>query len=256
LRWTSCKGGVKVNKNGRNALSYKNGLILNGAIMFKKYFFHLIFLLAFLWCNVMFADETEENTTNTSGGNQIIVSPINILLDLGESGAANALVLDKDGNPVKGEEIQIIPQDNTKVVIESNSIVTNEFGYVHISILGKQQGDTVVTVSDGVISSQINISIRNLIHYGLPYFYGDMQLNLINPYEGINYVKVQFYENSDRALPPVIIRLEGKEMKSLKLSGEIDVTLSDGWVEIFSSEVVFGGVWTNKGYVPLDRIEE
>ncbi len=54
----------------------------------------------------------------------------------------------------------------------------------------------------------------------------------------------------------MIIRLEGKEMKSLKLSEEIDVILSDGWVEIFSAEVVFGGVWTNKGYLPLDRIDE
>ena len=83
-----------------------------------------------------------------------------------------------------------------------------------------------------------------------------MRLNLINPSEGINYVKIQFHENSDRALPPVIIRLEGNEMKSLKLSEEIDVTLSDGWVEILSAEVVFGGVWTNKGYLSLKRIDE
>ncbi len=119
-----------------------------------------------------------------------------------------------------------------------------------------QQGDTVVTVSDGVVSSQINISIRDLIYYGLPYFYGDMHLNLINPSEGINYVKRQFHENSDWTSPPVIIRLEGKEMKSLKLSEEIGVTLSDGWGEMFSAEVVFGGVWTNKGYLPLNRIDE
>ncbi len=45
-------------------------------------------------------------------------------------------------------------------------------------------------------------------------------------------------------------------MKSLKLSEEIDVTLSDGWVEILSAEVVFGGVWTNKVYLPIDRINE
>ncbi len=83
-----------------------------------------------------------------------------------------------------------------------------------------------------------------------------MQLNLINPSEDINYVKIQYHENSDRTLPPVVIRLEGKEMKSLKLSEEIDVTLSDGWVEVFSAEVVFGGVWTNKGYLPLGRIDE
>ena len=127
-------------------------------------------------------------------------------------------------------------------MIEGNSFITNESGYIHFTIIGKQQGDTVVTVSDGVISSHINISIRNLIHYILPYFYGDMQLNLINPSERINYAKIQFHENSDRALPPVVIRLEGKEMKSLKLSEEIDVTLSDGWVEIFAAEVVFGGV--------------
>ncbi len=231
-------------------------LILQGRITFRNYFYNFLYLSIFLCCSVVLADETEVNTTNASGGNQIVVSPINILLDLGESGIANALVLNKDGNPVEGEEIQIIPQDRTKVVIEGNSFVTNESGYVHFSILGRQQGDTVVTVSDGVISSQINISIRDLIHYGLPYFYGDMHLNLINPSEGINYVKIQFHENSDRTIPPVIIRLEGKEMKSLKLSEEIDVILSDGWVEIFSAEVVFGGVWTNKGYLPLGRTDE
>ncbi len=43
---------------------------------------------------MVLADESEVNTTNASGGNQIIVSPINILLDLGEFGIANALVLD------------------------------------------------------------------------------------------------------------------------------------------------------------------
>ena len=121
---------------------------------------------------------------------------------MGESGIANALVLNKDGNPVEEEEIQLIPQDGTKVVIEGNNFITNESGTIHFTIIGKQQGDTVVTVSDGVISSQINISIRDLIHYGLPYFYGDMHLNLINPSEGINYVKVQFHENSDRSIPP------------------------------------------------------
>ncbi len=83
-----------------------------------------------------------------------------------------------------------------------------------------------------------------------------MQLNLINPSEDTNYVKIQFHKNSDRILPPVIIRLEGKEMKSLKLSEETGATLSNGWVEILSAEVVFSGVWTNKGYLPLDRIDE
>ncbi len=232
--------------------------------MFKNHLFNFIYLSIFLCCSVVLTSDSSANTTNASGGNQIIVSPINILLDLGESGSANALVLDKDGNPIEGEEIQIIPQDKTKIAISSDSFVTNESGYIHFSILGKQHGDTIVTVSyppeqlcraGGVNSSHINIPIRDLIHYGLPYFYGDMHLNLINSSEGINYVMVQFHENSDRTLPPVIIRLEGKE-KSLKLSEEIDVTLSDGWVEILSAEVVFGGVWTNKGYLPIDRINE
>jgi hypothetical protein len=78
-----------------------------------------------------------------------------------------------------------------------------------------------------------------------------MQLSLINPTDNINYVKIQFHENSDRLIPPVTIRLEGKEMKTLKLSEELDVELRDGWVEILSTETVIGGVWTNKGYLPL-----
>ncbi len=205
---------------------------------------------------MVLADKVEVNTTNASGENQIIVSPINILLDLGESAYADALVLDKDGNPVEGREIQVIPQDKTKIAIESDNFITNESGYIQFSILGKQQGDTVVTITDGVNLSQINVAIRNLIQYLLPYFYGDMQLSLINPTQDINYVKIQFHENSDRILLPVIIRLDGKEMRSLKLSEEIDVILSGGWVEIFSTEVVFGGVWSSKGYLPFDRINE
>ncbi len=52
--------------------------------MFEKCFAWLIFILTFLWCSVVFADETEVKTTAASGGNQIIVSPLNIILDLGE----------------------------------------------------------------------------------------------------------------------------------------------------------------------------
>ena len=244
------------NKKGVRRYLTKIELIHQITSMFRNYFYNFIYLSIFLCCSVVLADEAEVNTTNASGGNQIVVSPINILLDLGEMGYANALVLEKNGNPVEGEEIQIIPQDKAKISIESDNFITNESGYIQFSILGKQQGDTVVTVSDGVISSQINISIRNLIHYVLPYFYANMKLNVVNPTEGVNYVKVQFRENSDRTIPPVIIRLEGKEMRSLKLSEEIDVTLSDGWVEILTAEVVFGGVWTNKGYLPLDRIDD
>ncbi len=94
-----------------------------------------------------------------------------------------------------------------------------------------------------------------LFHYLLHYFYGDMNLSLINPSENINYVKIQFHENGGRLVPPVIIRLESKEMKTLKLSEETGTTLKDGWVEILSSEIVFGGVWTNKGYLSLIRID-
>ncbi len=42
----------------------------------------------------------------------------------------------------------------------------------------------------------------------------------------------------------MITRLEGKEMKTLKLSEEINIELRDGWIEIFSSENVLGEVWT------------
>ncbi len=225
--------------------------------MFRNYFIHYAFLLIFLWCGVVFSNEseTEFNTTDASGGRQIIVSPMNIMLDLGESGYADVFVLDEDGNPIEGEEIQVVPKDETMIAINSDSFVTSESGYVYFSILGKRQGDTVVTVTDGVASTHINITTRDLIHYLIPYFYGDMNLSLINPSENINYVKIQFHENGGRPVPPVIIRLEGKEMKTLKLSEETGTSLKDGWVEILSSEIVFGGVWTNKGYLSLNRID-
>ena len=57
--------------------------------MFKNCFF-ILYLSAFLCFSVVFANRAESNTATESGGNQIIVSPINILLDLGEVGTANA----------------------------------------------------------------------------------------------------------------------------------------------------------------------
>jgi len=83
-----------------------------------------------------------------------------------------------------------------------------------------------------------------------------MQLSLINPSEDLNYVKIQFHENSNRSIDPVIVRLESKEMKTIKLSEELDVILKDGWAEVHSTELVFGGVWTNKGYLSFKKLEE
>ncbi len=225
-------------------------------IMLRNHFIYYVSFLTLLCCSVAFADEAEVDTTEASGGNQVVVSPLNILLDLGEIGPANVLVIDEEGNPLEGHKIQIIPQDKTKIAIKSDSFTTNESGYIYFTIIGKQQGDTTVTVTDGVISSQINVAIRNLIHYVLPYFYGNMQFSLINPTKDINYVKIQFHENSDRLIPPVIVRLESEEMMAVKLSEELNVTLRDGWADIFSTEIVFGGVWTSKGYLPFNRIEE
>ena len=224
--------------------------------MSRNHFIHYVFLLIFLCFNAAFADEKEANTTDASGGGQVVVSPINILLDVSEVVFVDILVLDEDGNPIEGHKVQIIPKDRQKIFVRVESPVTNESGYISFSIFGKQQGDTVVTVTDGVISSQINVAIRDLIHYILPYFYGNMQLSLINPFEGTNYVKIQFHENSDRLIQPVVVRLEDKEMKTLKLSEELDITLKDGWAEIYSTEIIFGGVWTNKGYLSFKKIDE
>jgi hypothetical protein len=224
--------------------------------MFGRYFIQYVFVLTFLWCSITFAEETEDNTSAVSGGNQIVVSPINILLDVSEVVFVDILVLDEDGNPIEGHKVQIIPKDKQIIFVKVDNLVTNESGYISFSILGKQQGDTVVTVTDGAISSQINVAIRDLIHYVLPYFYGNMQLSLINPSEDINYVKIQFHENSDRSIQPVVVRLEDKEMKTLKLSEELDITLKDGWAEIYSTEIIFGGVWTSKGYLSFKKIDD
>ncbi len=207
--------------------------------MFRSYLFNFICLSICLCCSVVLADEEGVDTTIASGGNQIIVSPMNVLLDLGESGYANVLVLDEDGNPVEGHELEVISQGETKVAIEGDGFVTNESGYIYFSILGKQQGDTVVTVSDGILSSHINISVRHLIHYVIPYFYGDMQLSVVNPTEGVNYVKIQFYENGGRLIPSVVVRLEGKKMKTLKVSEEVDADLPPFFVPPLKLEFMF-----------------
>ncbi len=44
-------------------------------------------------------------------------------------------------------------------------------------------------------------------------------------------------------------------MKILLLSEELDTELKDGWAEVHTTDIVFGGVWTNKGYLPLEMIE-
>ena len=220
-----------------------------------KYILHYLLFLVVLGCSVAFADE-EVNTSTASGGDQIIVSPINTLLDLSDTVSVNVLVLDEDGNPIEGHNVRMVPQDRQKVSVTPSHAVSDGSGYLSFFILGKQQGDTVVTVTDGAISAQINVAIRDLIHYVLPYFYGDMQLNLINPSDEINYVKIQFRENTDRSIQPVVVRLESKEMKTLKLSERLDITLKGGWAEIYSTELVFGGVWTNKGYLSFKKIDE
>ncbi len=142
------------------------------------------------------------------------------------------------------------------MTISSDKFITNSSGYINFTILGKKETDAVVTVTDGVISTHINVTVRNLIKYMLPYFYGDMSLSIINPTEESVYVKMQFHENDDRQLAPVTIMLESKEKRDIKLSEEMDETLQDGWVEIMSTELICGGVWTGKGYLSLSRMNE
>ncbi len=222
--------------------------------MLKKYSVHCLFLLVFLCYSIVSADD-DVNTSTASGGDQIIVSPMNTMLDVSDMVSVNVLVLDKDGNPIEGHKVQIVPQNEKIVSVDIRNTVSDASGYINFAIFGKQQGNTAVTVTDGVVSSQVNVAIRDLIHYILPYFYGDMQLSLINPMEELNYVKIQFHENSDRLIDPVVIRLESKEMKTIKLSEELDDILKDGWAEIHSTELVFGGVWTNKGYLSFKKLE-
>ncbi len=224
--------------------------------MCQKIFIQCFFILAVLWSNMTFADDADINTTVASGGNQIIASPVNMLLDIGESAFVNALVLDEDGDTVEGHQVHIIRQDEATLSISNDSLITNSSGCINFSILGKEETDTAVTVTDGVISTHINVAVRNLIQFVLPYFYGDMILSIINPTEESVYVKMQFHENDDRQLAPVTIMLKGKEKRDIKLSEEMGEALQGGWVEIMSTELICGGVWTSKGYLSLDRMNE
>ncbi|MDR4505911.1 MAG: hypothetical protein MRK01_14150 [Candidatus Scalindua sp.] len=212
-------------------------------------------IFLFLIFGVAYAGDEEVETTAASGGNQIVISPGNILMDLAEYASVNAYVIDSDGNPIEGKTIQVVPQDNN-VSIKNSGFVTNEFGHISFFVFGKQEGDAVVIVTDGTASSQLNVTTRNLIHYVLPYFYGNMQLSIINPSSEENFAKVQFYENSSeegesREILPFTVRLSGKEMKKISLAKELGVELGDGWAEILATDVVIGGVWTKKGYLPF-----
>jgi hypothetical protein len=105
MNWVSYREGIMDNNKDMKYYRTQIELILQGIITFRNYFYNFLYLSIILCCSVGLADEVEVNTTNASGGNQIVVSPINILLDLGELGTANALVLDGDGNAVEGEEM-------------------------------------------------------------------------------------------------------------------------------------------------------
>ena len=223
-------------------------------MMAKLYVLFSLLLMVFC-CSSAFAGE-DISTSTATGGDQIIVSPLSTMLDITDTASVNVLILDEDGNPIEGHKVQIVPQDSQIVSVNISSSISDESGYVSFFILGKQQGNSAVTVTDGVVSSQINVAIRNLIHYILPYFYGDMQLSIINPSVDLNYVKIQFYEKSERYIEPVVVRLEGKEMKEVNLSEELDTALQDGWAEIHSTDLIFGGVWTNKGYLSFKKIEK
>jgi len=220
-----------------------------------KFKIHYLLLLTFFWCGLTVAAE-DMSTSTATGGDQIIVSPMSTMLDVTDTVSVNVLVLDEDGNSIEGHKVKIVPQDSQMVSTNISSSISDESGYISFYILGKQQGNTTVTVTDGVVSSQITVAVRNLIHYVLPYFYGDMQLSIINPSVDLNYVKIQFYEKGDRYIEPVVVRLEGKEMKAINLSEELDTVLKDGWAEIHSTDLIFGGVWTNKGYLSLKKIEK
>ncbi|GAX59473.1 Carotenoid cleavage dioxygenase 1 [Candidatus Scalindua japonica] len=178
------------------------------------------------------------------------------MIDVSDTVSVNVLVLDEDGNPVEGHKVQMIPENDQILSVNIGHSVSDESGYLSFYILGKQQGNSTLTVTDGVVSSQIDVAIRNLIHYILPYFYGEMQLSIVNPTSDVNYAKIQFYENSERFIEPVVVRLEAKEMKTLNLSEELDTVLKDGWAEIHSTELIFGGVWTNKGYLSFKKIDK
>ena len=221
--------------------------------MLIKFTVRFLLFSAMFWCGFTFADE-DINTSTATGGDQIIVSPMSTMLDVTDTVSVNVLILDEDGNSIEGRKVRIVPQDSQIVSVNISTSVSDESGYISFYILGKQQGNSAVTVTDGVVSSQIDVAIRNLIHYILPYFYGDMQLSIINPNEDLNHVKIQFYENSERYIEPVVVRLEAKEMKTLDLSEELDTVLKDGWAEIHSTEIIFGGVWTSKGYLSIKKI--
>ncbi len=214
-----------------------------------------LLLFTMLWCGGAIADE-DTNTSMATGGDQIIVSPMSTMLDVADTVTVNVLVLDEEGNPIEGHKVQIVSNDRKIISTNIRNSVSDESGYISFYILGKQQGNSAVTVTDGVVSSQVDVAIRNLIHYILPYYYGDMQLSIVNPMDDLNFVKIQFYENSDRLIEPVVIKMEAKEMKTLDLSEEMNEELKDGWAEVHSTEFIFGGVWTSKGYVSLKKIEK
>ncbi|MDR4506168.1 MAG: hypothetical protein MRK01_15455 [Candidatus Scalindua sp.] len=104
--------------------------------MFKNLAISFIHFGIIALCTTVFADQEEIDTVTVSDDLQLIVSPINLLLDLSETGYADAFVINTNGTPIEGTE--------------------DESGISSFTILGKQEGNCIVTVSNGKVSSQIN----------------------------------------------------------------------------------------------------
>ena len=92
-----------------------------------KFNIHYLLLLMVFWCGFTFADENM-NTSTATGGDQIIVSPMSTMLDVTDTVSVNVLILDKDGNPIEGHKVQIVPQDSKIMSVNINNSISDESG--------------------------------------------------------------------------------------------------------------------------------
>ncbi len=212
---------------------------------------HLPFLFAFLVFSFSSPSDAQENTT-TPPDTQVVVEPSQLLLDIGENEKLSVTVVDSDGKPLPGVSLEIQSErPDILSVLNAGIFVTDNYGHISFSTLGRRDGQCNINIFDGINTFRVNTVIRNLKYYVLTFYYGDAEIQLVNPSNAFNFVKMKFYPDEGPAYPPIYLTIPEKQRAKVSLSEEYGESLSSGWVEVRSTQELLGGLWTTKGYLPL-----
>ncbi|HHT9140948.1 MAG TPA: hypothetical protein ACFYEA_09610 [Candidatus Tripitaka californicus] len=180
------------------------------------------------------------------------MEPSQLLLGIGERDWVRVTVVDAAGRPLAGVTLSV-QSDRADILSVSKEglSVTDNYGHISFSALGRQTGGCNINIFDGLNTVRINTVVKELRRYVLTFYYGNSEIQLVNPTEVTNFIKIKFYPDEGQAYPPMYLTLLEKQRKKVVLSEQYGEPLPYGWVEVMSTQELLGGLWTNKGYLPL-----